>query len=79
MLVRYIMGSQGKLFQCCSCPVLPFRGLQFAFTVVMPIVAMAHISLRVFILRYPDEVYSGGLIEYLAMKTMNSVRETRSS
>lgn len=37
----------------------------------MPIVAMAHISL-IFIFNHSDKNYSGGLIEYLAMKMMNS-------
>lgn len=41
----------------------------------MPIVAMANISLRVFIFNHSDENYSGALIEYLAMKMTNSVRE----
>lgn len=39
----------------------------------MPIVAMAHISLRIFIFNHSEENYSGGLIEYLTMKMMNSV------
>lgn len=39
----------------------------------MPIVAMAHISLRIFIFNHSEENYSCGSIEYLAMKMMNSV------
>lgn len=43
----------------------------------MPIVAMAHISLRIFIFNRSEENYSGGSIEYLAMKMMNSVGNLR--
>lgn len=39
----------------------------------MPIVATAHISLRSFIFNHSDEKYSGGLVEYLAMKMMNII------
>lgn len=58
---------------CTSSYLIPFKGLQFALTVVMPTAAMAHISLRIFIFNHSDKNLSGGLIEYLAMKMMNSI------
>lgn len=72
---------KGKLLGAISvCYIdLPVNGLQFALTVVMPIVAVAHISLRIFIFNRSDENYSGVLIEYLAMKMMRRLETSPGS